>query len=162
MKPASSWKLCWVLNPLSHNRRSLFLFFFYFLKFRVRFYLGQNQNLSPEESLSGTPEKQLQGGEGGSQDTCFCSKGKVVETKDLQITRFTEENQFLWEDIKVWALWSHPFDMCLSRGPLFLASFLHYLWAYRPTLGIDWIHRRLPHLCFLHLTIAQEAAFQQL
>ena len=36
----------------------------------------------------------------------FCSKGKVVGTKDLQRTRFTE-NQVRWEDVKVWAYWNH-------------------------------------------------------
>ena len=31
IEPASSWTLCWVLNPLSHNRNShSFLFFFNF------------------------------------------------------------------------------------------------------------------------------------
>ena len=27
IKPASSWRLCWVLNPLSHNGNSTFVFF---------------------------------------------------------------------------------------------------------------------------------------
>ena len=30
VEPASSWTLCWVLNPLSHNGNSLLCFFFFF------------------------------------------------------------------------------------------------------------------------------------
>ena len=46
---------------------------------------------------------------------------KVVSTKNIQITRFTE-NQFLREDVSVWASWSHSLDMHLGCGPVVLGS----------------------------------------
>ena len=108
-------------------------------KLRVKFYLGGNQDLNPEDSISGSPEKALGGGEAGSWDRSFCNKGKVVGTKGLQITRFTE-NQFLWENVRVWAYWNLFFDIHLSYGPVFV-SFLSSLRAHQPTLGSAWSHR---------------------
>lgn len=61
----------------------------------------------------------------------FCNKGSVLgKKKYLQKTRFTEtdfiENQFQWEDIKVWAYWNDSFDMHLSHKPVFFISFLNF------------------------------------
>ena len=91
---------------------------------------------------------------GGASIQEFCNKGKVVGTKDLQKTRFTE-NQFLWEDAKVWAYWSpsstSPMDwsLLLSSVPSGLAG---------PFLGVTVF---TDIFCFVHLTAAQEAVFQR-
>ena len=53
-------------------------------------------------------------------------KRKVVGTKDLQLTRFTEkgfrENQFLWEDVNVWLTGITPLIGTIAVGQsLFLS-----------------------------------------
>ena len=73
----------------------------------------------------------------------FCNKGKVVGTKGLQLSRFTE-NQCLWEDVKVCALF-------LSWVPSGLTG---------PPLGLAVLTDNLAIFCFVHLTTAQEAVFQ--
>ena len=87
----------------------------------------------------------------------FCNKGKVVGTKGLQITRFTE-NQLLWEDVKVWASWNHCFDMHLSCGPCVVCFFPKFP---RGSLAHPWgwLFSQMT-FCFFHSTTAQEAVFQ--
>ena len=107
-------------------------------KLRVKIYLGWNQDLSPGDSISGSPAKLLEEARGEARIyTSFCNKEKVVGTKDLQITRFTEENlwKFLWEDRKVQACWNHSFDMRLRCGTGFV-SFLSPTGLTAPALGV--------------------------
>ena len=54
---------------------------------------GAKLGVSPGDSISGSPEKPLRGGEGGKPSyKNFCNKGKTVGTKDLQTARFTEKD----------------------------------------------------------------------
>ena len=57
----------------------------------------------------------------------FCNEGKVIGIKrftENQIYRRFLENQFLWEDVRVWASQHHFLDVPCSCGPVFFASFL--------------------------------------
>lgn len=95
--------------------------------------------LSLGDSISGSPEKLLTGGEVGARIYKFLqqregSRNKRFMEKDLQ-------KKFLWEDVKVWAHWNPSFDMHLSYGPVFYVSFLSSLAAHQPTLGSDCIDR---------------------
>ena len=68
---------------------------------------------------------------------------------DNQIYQRFTENQFLWEDVTVWADWSHSFEMRLRCGPVFV-SFLSSLGSHWPTLGwlfsqtIPFVHQLQP------------------
>ena len=80
-------------------------------KLRVKFYWGRNWDLSPGNSISGSPEKPLQGGEGGARIYEFLQQRKVVGTKDLQKTRFTKNLQKTISMGRRGAYWNHFFDM---------------------------------------------------
>ena len=71
----------------------------------VKFYLGQNEDCSPGDSVSDSSEVS------GELGYIVCNKGQVVGNiklllliKDNKISKVKEFNTFhVWEDAKVWA-----------------------------------------------------------
>ena len=49
----------------------------------VKFYLGQNEDYSPEDSISDSSEKLLQRGKGEGQYICDFSEGGVYEIQHI-------------------------------------------------------------------------------
>ena len=79
----------------------------------------------------------------------FCNNGEIVGTKDLQITRFTENVQKTFYG-KTWANWHHSFDL-LSCVPSGLTG---------PPSGVAVRTGDHDIFSFVHLTAAREAVFQ--
>ena len=83
----------------------------------------------------------------------FATKGSSRNkrfTETWIYRRFTE-NLFLWEDVKVWASWNHPFDVHLCWGPVFFVSLLGFL---QGSLAQAWewlFSQMMPHLGFCPL-----------
>ena len=67
------------------------------------------------------------------------------------------ENQFLWEDVKVWAHWNHSFGMhpAMGQSSLFLSGVPSGLPS--SPLGVAALIGDCDIFCFVHLTTAQEA-----